>query len=240
MNTDLTEIQNLWQAINEHIIIRTKEESNTAQQQPNIVFVLQKELAFSGDARVSHYFLGKARFFEITPFSPDDLMNAYRAEFGSLYPFEEKDLLYVARMSRGIFRRFLRYIQLCLEQHIQKAGTGAYKDLVNKETVETALSIEEIAKDWEIELRQIFPHGSNWKHALTILKVLAEGARVAVRAVRVHPGIRWQKWQILREHWRNGGFEDCEETGRIRLRAARPDWHGQARPPEPIIQLILI
>ena len=59
MNTDLAEIQWIWQRINDHL--------QNEQHIPNMVFVLQKELAFSGEARAANYFLGKARTFEIAP-----------------------------------------------------------------------------------------------------------------------------------------------------------------------------
>ncbi|MHB1869004.1 MAG: P-loop NTPase family protein, partial [Nitrososphaerales archaeon] len=169
MNTDLAEIQYIWQRINEHLQHETRA--------PNFVFVLQKELAFSEQARAANYFLGKARIFEITPFTPDDLVGAYKTEFESSYPFEGAGLRRVAWLSRGVFRRFLKYLQLCLELHIEQAGTLANENTISAETVEKALSEEEMGKDWEIELRQIFPKGEGWKNAAKVLNIviLAQG-----------------------------------------------------------------
>ncbi|MGA2874183.1 MAG: hypothetical protein ABSE82_01480 [Nitrososphaerales archaeon] len=166
MNTDLAEIQWLWQRINEHLANETRA--------PNFVFVLQKELAFSEQARAANYFLGKARTFELIPFAPDDLVSAYKEEFGGSYPFEEADLGYIARMSRGIFRRFLKYLQLCLELHIQSAGALAYESPINADTVKEALSEEEMGKEWEVELRQLFPRGEKWKDALKVMNILSK------------------------------------------------------------------
>ncbi len=163
MTTDLTEIQSLWQRIIEQ------------GSAPNFVFVLQKELAFSSEAKVAHYFLGKARFFELKPFTPNDLVESYEQEFASTYPFEKTDLEFIARMSRGVFRRFLKYVQLCLETRIQLAGT--YEEPISRKTIDMALSDDELNKEWETELRQIFPHAEHWKHASKIIKVLAISGR---------------------------------------------------------------
>jgi len=169
MNTDLAEIQYIWQRINEHLQHETRA--------PNFVFVLQKELAFSEQALAANYFLGKARIFEITPFTPDNLVGAYKTEFESSYPFEGAGLRRAAWLSRGVFRRFLKYLQLCLELHIEQAGTLANENTISAETVEKAPSEEEMGKDWEIELRQIFPKGDGWKNAAKVLNIviLAQG-----------------------------------------------------------------
>jgi len=42
------------------------------------------------------------------------MVEAYRKRFKTIEPFAEDALLTLARVSRGIFRRFLRYITLTL------------------------------------------------------------------------------------------------------------------------------
>ncbi|HVB12182.1 MAG TPA: hypothetical protein VNE86_03545 [Nitrososphaerales archaeon] len=126
---------------------------------------------------IANDFQDMARIFEITPFTPDDLVGAYKTEFESSYPFEGAGLRRAAWLSRGVFRRFLKYLQLCLELHIEQAGTLANEITISAETVEKALSEEEMGKDWEIELRQIFPKGDGWKNAAKVLNIviLAQG-----------------------------------------------------------------
>lgn len=163
MNTDIREIQYVWQRIIEHL------ESRGETRAPNFVFVLQKELAYSEEAKAANYYLGKARTFEINPFSPKDLVKAYIDEFGSSYPFGES-LGFAARLSRGIFRRFLRYLALSLELH---RSTGKSMDEpVSEDTVNDALR-EELEKDWESDLKQIFHGGIQLTFALKMLTVLS-------------------------------------------------------------------
>jgi hypothetical protein len=85
----------------------------------NLVFVLQKELAMSDEGFVTHFFLGKARIIEITPFQAKELVDHYESEFGSCYPFKGRIELHTLSIaSRGIYRRFLRYIKLALKGYM--------------------------------------------------------------------------------------------------------------------------
>ena len=172
MNTDLSEIQKLWQYVNEHLY--SKKQSGKPGAPPNLVFVLQKELTLSSDLRVTNYFLGKAaRIFEIEPFSPREMVDAFKAEFGSFEPFSEGQLETLARYSRGVFRRFLKYIQFCLDYEFQREREGKDFDFEG-DVVEKALPEEEVLADWEMELRQIFPHGSYWRTAFHVVSAVSE------------------------------------------------------------------
>jgi len=53
---------------------------------------------------------------ELEPLKPEQMLEAYRKRFKAIEPFAEDALLTLARMSRGIFRRFLRYIMVTLQQ----------------------------------------------------------------------------------------------------------------------------
>jgi hypothetical protein len=104
MRRDLDEIGELWY------------ESKTSRRV--IVVTVQKEL-FGG-----HYLFGKGDVFELRPLTVDELVGFYRKKFGSTYPFSEESLRLVARLSRGVFRRFLRYVKLCVEDMLHRGASG--------------------------------------------------------------------------------------------------------------------
>lgn len=104
MRRDLDEIGELWY------------ESKFSRRV--IVVTVQKEL-FGG-----HYLFGKGEVFELRPLTTDELVFFYRKKFGSTYPFSEESLRLVARLSRGVFRRFLRYVKLCVEDMLRRGASG--------------------------------------------------------------------------------------------------------------------
>jgi len=64
---------------------------------------------------------------ELRPLRPELMVEAYKRRFKNIDPFTEDALLTLARMSRGIFRLFLRYIMLTLDlwEEKQRAGMRA-------------------------------------------------------------------------------------------------------------------
>ncbi|HVB13096.1 MAG TPA: hypothetical protein VNE86_08165 [Nitrososphaerales archaeon] len=163
MNTDLSDIQRLWQFMNEHLYQIKR------RRTPNIVIVLQKELLMSEEqTSVVSYFLRKAsQTVELLPLTPAQMIQVYRGEFGDLYPFEPDALALLARYSRGIFRRFLKYIQLCLGWKLSHGD-----ELITRKVVGEVVTEEEITADWEMEMHQIFPHGGNWNYAAKVMNIL--------------------------------------------------------------------
>jgi DNA-binding MarR family transcriptional regulator len=103
-----------------------------------------------------HFFLGKMRKVKLLPLSADEMLRAYRLKFETFEPFTEETLLTLARMSRGIFRRFKNYISLTLDLWTAEGGTGR----IDSATVRRAVSIERIAEDMELELNAVFPKHS--------------------------------------------------------------------------------
>ncbi|MHB1908026.1 MAG: hypothetical protein ACYCQJ_04030 [Nitrososphaerales archaeon] len=161
MMNDLQEIQALWQTII----------NKTNQVPPNFVFVIQKELAMS-QGTVTHFFLGKSRIIELAPFSPGELVEYYKQEFGSIYPFDkEGNLKVLANFSRGIFRRFLRYIKLALEGAVKESNSSEAIN-VNKDAISRTLDSDELAADWKLDLQVIFPNPRLAAIALDILSIL--------------------------------------------------------------------
>ena len=108
MFKDLREIQKLW----EEIMLPECFDVN-------FVLFVQKEL-FKGN-----FFYGKVDVYEIRPLTPqqfDFYIKNFAREFivdgqkvKYSFPFENDAFFEIARLSRGIFRRFKKYIRICLE-----------------------------------------------------------------------------------------------------------------------------
>jgi biotin operon repressor len=204
MTNDLAGVQKLWQSLNEFWQISDK-------PMPNFVFVLQKELAYDKGI-IDNFFVRKARAFEIKPFTTDELVDAFRDEFDDPSPFTDDALQYAASLSRGVFRRFLRYLQLCLEEFIDLDPQSLDLPLAQR-----AITSEEIEKDWALELQELFPHGEKWKtafrlmmhvvnHGPTIQKELASTLQVSEAEVT-------KILQSLEEH----GYVKREQTEKGKL-----------------------
>lgn len=152
LTRDLEEIYWLWN----NKLIHTK---------TNVVIAIQKEM-FCG-----HFFLDKMQKIELTPLTPRKMLEAYVKRFGNTYPFTEDALLCLARMSRGIFRRYLRYITLTLDLWERMHST----DLISVELVKKAVTIDQLAEDMEVELSDLFPKHSDLRFkAVELLMHLQE------------------------------------------------------------------
>ncbi len=146
MAKDLNEIYWLW-----NLLCKAKPfEDNT---RPNIVVTIQKEMLHD------HFFFDKMEKIELEPLKPEQMLEAYRARFKTTEPFTEDALLTLARMSRGIFRHFLRYITLTL-QHREPDKKQPIDVAAVKETV----TIEKLAEDMELELAELFPKQSDLRY----------------------------------------------------------------------------
>jgi len=83
-----------------------------------------------------------------------------------------KSTALIARMSWGIFRRFLRYITLTLDMHETQAEP---RKLIDSETVRKTISTERLAEDTDLELAELFPKHSDLRlQAVRLLMHLQE------------------------------------------------------------------
>jgi hypothetical protein len=155
MARDLNDIYRLWVNL-----------SKTKGQKPNIVLAVQKEM-FGG-----HFFFDKMQKIELEPLQPEQMIEAYRNHFRTTEPFTEEALLTLARMSRGVFRRFLRYINLALEvwsTHPDPCHS------IDRPVVKGAVTLERLAEDMEFELAEVFPRQSDApRQAVQLLMELEE------------------------------------------------------------------
>jgi len=115
---------------------------------PNLIITIQKEM--SG----RHYFFDKMTKIELQPLRPEQMLEAYKLCFNATQPFTEDALLTLAKMSRGIFRRFMRYIALTLDKWLDQ---HEWEKPVDAEIVKKTITAERMAEDMEPELNELFP-----------------------------------------------------------------------------------
>ena len=155
MTTDLQDVYWLWNDL-----------VKASVWKPNLVIGVQKEM-FAG-----HFFFDKMVKVELEPLAPDQMLEAYLRRFETTDPFTEDALLTLARMSRGIFRRFLRYITLTLNLW---EGYPRPRGVIESATVREAVTVERLAEDMEAELVELFPKQSDLRlQAVRLLTYLEE------------------------------------------------------------------
>lgn len=150
MTRDLTEIQALWEKL--------------SSKEVNIVISVQKEL-FSG-----HFFFGKMNVVELQLLKPEELMHVFKTRFSNCDLITDDALLLLGRLSRGVFRRFLKYLSLTLETFAILNETPP----VNVNHVNRAITIEELVKDMELELYDIFQNAQQRRQAIELLNYLRD------------------------------------------------------------------
>ena len=140
----------------------------------NIVLFLQKEL-FEG-----HFFFGKLDVVNLEPLKPEEMVQIYVKKFGSTKPFKDEILLELAKMSRGIFRRFLKYIGSCLDVWYDQGSKGE----IDSEILKQAVSFEQRVKDMELELMDLFPkEKTNIRKAVQLLDYLRQKGEVNQKTI---------------------------------------------------------
>jgi hypothetical protein len=140
MYRDLNALQSWWENI-------FTDASEGYTQNVNLVLFFQKEL-FHG-----HFFIGKLDTYELKPLTPDELTEYFKKTFGDYAPFTEEAIKQIGMLSRGIFRRFKKYIRICLD-HYFNCNTITP---ITLENVSNWISLDQIIKDMELELMTIFP-----------------------------------------------------------------------------------
>jgi len=109
---------------------------------------------------------------ELAPLPPTQMLEAYVMRFKTTKPLTEEALLALGRMSRGIFRRYLRYITLTLD--LWESQPSPRKE-IDPQIVKEAITIERISADMALELSEVFPkHSELQEHAARLLMGLEE------------------------------------------------------------------
>lgn len=150
MNAHLGQIRDLW--------LRTRQYNVT------VAVSIQAEM-FKG-----HFLFGKIDAVILEPLKPKELVEAYKRIWENTEPFTADALMMVAQLSRGIFRRFMKYIQACIER-FQIMGL---EGLIDAKFVNETVTFDILAKDMDLELSDIFTHQQPKLEAVKILNYLRE------------------------------------------------------------------
>jgi hypothetical protein len=168
---DLDDIAGLWNRL--MVSERAKETSLT-------IFI-QRETFSAAD----HFFYGKCDIVPLMPLTLKQLLDAYTIKWRSCAPFTEEALQYIAKMSRGVFRRFKRYIGLALEVCIgERAQADVSGSLIDLEAVKKSVTNEEVMRDMDKELDGIFRKREQKEKALQLIKLLSEPHRAKAAGVK--------------------------------------------------------
>jgi predicted XRE-type DNA-binding protein len=147
MAKHLLEVQQLWGKVGAN---------------PNIVVAIQKEL-FSG-----HFFFGKMDKVELTPLKPEELIFVFQKQFPNCNLITDSALLLLGELSRGVFRRFLKYLKLTCETF----AVSEQKPPIDVEHVNKAVTVQQLMDDMELELYDIFRDANQRQQAVKLLNHL--------------------------------------------------------------------
>jgi|SRR5208282_1086469 len=140
MDNDLNEIYWLWNSL------------ASKSRAPKLIIAIQKEMFHD------HFFLDKMQTIELKPLSTKQILKAYRKRFRTFSPFTEEAITLLAKMSRGIFRRFLRYITLTLDLWDSKHQKSP--SIIDVSLVKQAVTIDHLTNAMENELTPLFRNSS--------------------------------------------------------------------------------
>jgi CRP-like cAMP-binding protein len=90
---------------------------------------------------------------ELNPLKPEAITKFYEEKFKGTDPYTHDALLLLARMSRGIFRRFLKYLTLTLDHQEQTNSPPP----ITVDQVRQAVPPQLLAEDMDQQLADIFP-----------------------------------------------------------------------------------
>jgi hypothetical protein len=151
---DLDAVQGLWNRL------------MSAGSNVSLVVFLQKETFNYAD----HFLYGKMDIIPLMPLSVDQLLEAYAQKWGGYEPFNKYTLQLIAKMSRGVFRRFKRYIALAVEIWMSE---GEPQGPIGWELAKRAVPDEEIMRDMDKDLEGIFKKADQKQKALDLIKLLS-------------------------------------------------------------------
>lgn len=152
LSKDVDELQHLWAELMRY------------NQKVSFVVAIQKEIAM----KRPHFFFGKFSLVELKPLTPEQLVEAYRLKWTTCEPFNEASLLLIGKLCRGVFRRFLKYVNLTIE----KALMDNKQFPIKSEDVQIAISFDTLLGDIELEFADIFTQQTHKVLAAKILELV--------------------------------------------------------------------
>lgn len=147
---DLKEIQQMWE--NFRLV--------DAEWKTNLVFFVQKELY------KDHFFFGKPILFELEPLQPQQLVEFFKQKFGNYGPFEETAFTRIAMLSRGIWRRFKKYIDISLQNWY---GLDNPNRPITVQDIDQWIGLDQLMRDMNLELQDLFPRAKEKQRAAVIM-----------------------------------------------------------------------
>jgi hypothetical protein len=152
MNADIDELYSLWQSL--------------AQEDIHFVIAVQEELVM----KHPHFFWGKCRPVKLKPLSPNELAEAYKAATGEgNKALTDEALLELGRLSRGVFRRFKKYMGVAIKKNLEEQAP------LTVEHIKNTITADILDEDMELELADVFRDPNQKKLALAALDALRSG-----------------------------------------------------------------
>ena len=154
MNRDINNVQDLWQKL----------QADDKRQEISFIIAFQKEMVM----KHPHFFIGKLDVVTLKPLKPEELIEAYKLRNETIEPFTEDTLRLIGELSRGIFRRFLKYIQITIEKNLES------KIPLTVENVNNAITEDLLIEDMELELSDVFKAKDQKTQAVRVLNFLRQ------------------------------------------------------------------
>jgi len=174
INRDLTDFYKFWVKLIEYKANPT-----------NVIVCLQKELVMAHP----HFFLGKIDKIMLKPLTSSQLLEAYKQIFDTYEPFSEDALRYIAELSRGVFRRFKKYIKFCVEPYVINART----DLIKLDEIDNYVTPEVLEEDLDLEMSEIFKSKQKTTQAFAIMNLVRKKQPINQKEIAeilgIHPGL---------------------------------------------------
>lgn len=163
MNADIDGVQELWQKV----------QAENKRKEITFIIAFQKEMVM----KHPHFFIGKLDIITLKPLRPEELIEAYKLHNKTIEPFTEDALRLIGELSRGIFRRFLKYIQITIEKNLNTEMP------LNVDHVNNAITEDLLIEDMELELSDIFKAKDKKAQAVRVLNFLRQHGESNIKTI---------------------------------------------------------
>jgi hypothetical protein len=144
-SNDMQDVSNFWQQL------------MAGEWRGHLIVFVQKELIGR------HLFQGKGAGYNLEPLTPVEMLALFKNKFEE-QPFDDSALLLIAKLSRGIMRRYKKYIGLCVSNDPTR---------ITEQVVNETITVGVLREDLETELSKIFRNTETLDIAVNLLSQLA-------------------------------------------------------------------
>lgn len=130
--------------------------------------------------------LGKMDKVLLKTLTEEQLLEAYTQFFNGYVPFEKESLRLIAKLSRGVFRRFKNYVRLSLETALTE---GATNQQVTVDLVRRAITDDQLRMDMDLELSDFFKNSEKKLQAFNILGFVRDNPEISQKSISEDLGI---------------------------------------------------